>query len=292
MKSDFHIPVLLEETIAALNLKASGIYVDATTGTGGHAQRILLKMPSSRLIAIDCDEEALEIAKKRLAGFDVKFIKGRFSNIKDIVHAANIDEVDGIIIDLGLSKIHLSAPKRGFSFFRDDPLDMRMDRSEFLTAWHIVNTYREKEIENILWNYGEEKFSRKIARAIVTRRQKKPIQTCCELSEIIAHCIGRRGRIHPATKTFQALRITVNRELEELERFLEKGLKILKKGGRLCIISYHSLEDRIVKHTFKSKASQGLITTITKKPITPSRKEIMMNPSSRSAKLRVAEKIG
>ncbi|RMD53123.1 MAG: 16S rRNA (cytosine(1402)-N(4))-methyltransferase RsmH, partial [Nitrospirae bacterium] len=286
-----HTPVLVNEVLYYLSIKKGGVYVDATIGSGGHTLAILSKHPEAKIIAIDRDEDALEIAKKRLKGFSVYFIKGAFSEIEEIVSSLGINKVNGILADLGLSKIHLTAEERGFSFLKDEPLDMRMDREQHLTAWHVVNKYRERDLERIFREYSQERYARKIARAIVRARSKKPIQSCNELALLIQHTIGKREKIHPATRVFQAIRIEVNREIEELSGLLKGGVKILKKGGRFCVISYHSVEDRIVKHTFREFAKDGLIKVITKKPIIPQESEISINPSSRSAKLRVAEKI-
>ncbi|MEK7271683.1 MAG: 16S rRNA (cytosine(1402)-N(4))-methyltransferase RsmH, partial [Nitrospirota bacterium] len=199
--------------------------------------------------------------------------------------------VDGILLDLGVSTLQLKSEGRGFSFLKDEPLDMRMDNRQTLTALRIISRYTEKDLAHILWQYGEERFSRKIARAIVNAREQKPIRTCRELSQIIEKAIGRKGRIHPATKTFQALRIEVNKELTELSMAINTGINILKSGGRFCILSYHSLEDRIVKHSFKELARKGMVSIITKKPLIPKKEEQLLNPSSRSAKLRAVERL-
>jgi len=211
--------------------------------------------------------------------------------MKSAVNELGYNEVDGILLDIGVSTLHLKADGRGFSFMKDEALDMRMDQEQKLTAEEVVNRYPEKELADIIWQYGEERFSRKIARAIVSSRLKKSITSCSELAAIIEKAVWRRGRIHPATKTFQALRIEVNKELAELQDAIDGGTGLLKKGGRLCVISYHSLEDRIVKHAFRQLAKEGVFNIITRKPLVPSRQERILNPSSRSAKLRVGEKI-
>lgn len=287
-----HVPVMLEEVLRMLKVKKSGVYVDGTVGLGGHAGGILKSVEGGcTLIGIDKDEEALKIAKERLKDFDVHLIRDRFPNMDAVISNLGYREVDGILLDLGVSTLQLKSEGRGFSFLKDEPLDMRMDNRQTLTALRIISGYPEKDLSHILWQYGEERFSRKIARAIVNAREQKPIRTCRELSQIIEKAIGRKGRIHPATKTFQALRIEVNKELTELSMAINTGINILKSGGRFCILSYHSLEDRIVKHSFKELARKGMVSIITKKPLIPKKEEQRLNPSSRSAKLRTVEKL-
>jgi 16S rRNA (cytosine1402-N4)-methyltransferase len=286
-----HVPVMVKEIIENLNVKNKGIYADMTVGMGGHALAILSKMPTSKVIAIDRDEEALIHAKERLKGYKVYFVHERFSQIKSIINHLGIDEVDGIVLDPGLSAIHLHSPERGFSFLKDEPLDMRMNKRQALTAQQVVNYYSQEQLRRILRDYGEERFSQKIARAVVTARRKKHVTTCCELSEIIIKAVPRRGKIHPATRTFQALRIEVNKELDELSNAITQGVGILKKGGIICALSYHSLEDRIVKQTFKQFSQEKILRIKTKKPLIPSQEERSINPSSRSAKLRIGEKV-
>lgn len=284
-----HVPVMLEEVLEALMLKKSGVYVDGTVGLGGHAEGILSS--GCTLIGIDRDKEALEMSKERLKKYNVFFAKDNFSNMEAAVKGLGYESVDGILLDLGISSLHLKEEGRGFSFLKDEPIDMRMDRQQRLTAGMIVNEYPEKDLANLLWKYGEERFSRKIARALVNAREKGTIKTCRELSRIIEKTVGRKGRIHPSTKTFQALRIEVNKELTELSMALNAGINILKSGGRFCVLSYHSLEDRIVKHSFRGLAHKGLAAIITKRPLVPKREELESNPSSRSAKFRVAERL-
>ena len=286
-----HVPVMLEEILEALRLKSSGIYIDGTVGLGGHAEGILKRSQGCTLIGIDQDEEALRIAGERLGSYDVRLVRDNFSNMEAVIKDLGYKEVDGILLDLGVSSLQLKAEGRGFSFLKDEPLDMRMDRRQRLTAAEVINEYSEKDIANVLWQYGEEKFSRRIARAIVAARTKRAIETCRELSDIVEKAVKRRGRIHPATKTFQALRIEVNKELAKLSMAMEAGVNILKAEGRFCVLSYHSLEDRIVKRSFKELARKGLLSIITKRPLVPGKEERHLNPSSRSAKLRVAEKI-
>ncbi len=284
-----HVPVMLKEVLEALMVKESGVYVDGTVGLGGHAEGILSS--GCTLIGIDRDKEALEMSEKRLKKCNVFFAKDNFSNMEAVVKGLGYKSVDGILLDLGVSSLHLKEEGRGFSFLKDEPLDMRMDQQQRVTAGMIVNDYPEKDLANLLWKYGDEKFSRKIARAVVNARGKRTIKTCRELSQIIEKTVGRRGRIHPSTKTFQALRIEVNKELTELSMALNAGINILKSGGRFCVLSYHSLEDRIVKHSFKGLAHEGLTAIVTKKPLVPKREELESNPSSRSAKFRAAERL-
>jgi 16S rRNA (cytosine1402-N4)-methyltransferase len=280
------------EVVEMLNLKQSGVYVDATVGLGGHSEEILKRIGSGgRLIGIDRDDEALRIAGSRLREERLILKRGSFSDMENILSLDGISEVDGILFDLGVSMLQLKDAGRGFSFASDARLDMRMEVTQKLSAWDVVNRYPEKEIDRILWEFGEERLSRKIAKAIMRRRSKDPIDTCSDLSSIVQDVYGGRGRTHPATRTFQALRIAVNRELDQLREGLEASARLLKKGGRLCVITYHSLEDRIVKHFIAGSARNGLFRIITKKPVAPSAEETRTNPSSRSAKLRAAERI-
>ncbi len=287
-----HVPVMQEEVLEALKIKDNGIYIDATVGLGGHSENILNQASGCTLIGIDRDDKALEIAKDRLAGFEnVHLVRESFSNIKSVAEGLGYDRVNGILLDIGVSMLHLKSEDRGFSFLSDDLLDMRMDSRQDLTAERIVNKYKEKELADIIFRYGDERFSRRIAKGIVYARQKKAVKSCKELAGIIERSVRRRGRIHPATRTFQALRIEVNKELEELTAVIDAAPDILAREGRLCVISYHSLEDRIVKNSFKALAKEGLLNIITKKPLVPGRQEQITNPSSRSAKMRVGEKI-
>ncbi len=282
---------MLREVIEVLKPMDGGIYVDATIGLGGHAEEILKHIGNGSLIGIDRDEAAVNLAMQRLSDKRVTYKNGRFSELSRLVAETGISGVNGILFDLGTSMLHLKTPERGFSFLSEEMLDMRMDKAQRLTARDIVNKYPEKEIENILREYGEERLSRKIAKAIIYYREKKEINTCAELADIVWRVYGRRGKHHPATKTFQALRIAVNDEMNELRRGLEESAGILKSGGKLCVISYHSLEDRIVKTFIKERNKEGVFKIITKKPLTPSADEVRSNPSARSAKLRGAEKI-
>ena len=287
-----HVPVMLKEVTEMLQPQHDGIYIDATVGLGGHAEAILQRSGGCVLIGIDRDEMALEISRERLGNYsDVHLVKDKFSNMKGVAEDLGFNSVNGILLDAGISTMQLKAEDRGFSFVKAETLDMRMDQSQEFTARDVVNKYPEKKLADIIWKYGEERFSRKIARAIVYARKKKTVTSCDELAGIIERAIGRRGRIHPATRTFQAIRIEVNKELDELSAAVESGAELLQKGGRFCVLSYHSLEDRIIKNAFKKLAKDGLFIIITKKPLVPCREEERSNPSSRSAKLRVGEKI-
>lgn len=305
VKLNSHIPVLVNEVIEYLQLKPGGRYIDCTLGGGGHAAKILAKIyPEGKLLGIDCDPLAIEIAKSTLSPFgkSVMIVKANFSNLSLIAPIYNFTEVDGILFDLGLSSIQLEESGRGFSFLRDEPLDMRFDPTQELTAEYIVNNWSEHQIACILKKYGEEKHYRQIARAIVENR---PIKSSRHLVEVIKKAVPRQGKLHPATRTFQALRIAVNGELDNLAMALPQAVSLLRPEGRLVVISYHSLEDRIVKTFFMREAKDCLcppgtptcvcghtatLKIINRKPITPSPEEKSANPRSRSAKLRVAER--
>lgn len=314
-----HKSVLLDESIAGLNITKGSIVVDATLGGGGHSNRILqLVGKEGRLIVIDQDAVAIKNFKKQLAGKDsnVLYVADNFSNLANILQeletylpAGKVGSVDGILADLGYSSIQLEDSELGMSFLLDAPLDMRLNREGSLTAKDIVNTYSQGELNRILKNYGEERFASMIAKKIADRRKIKTIETTGELVEIIKMAVPQRhqhGKLHPATKTFQALRIETNKELEVLEKFVPQAIGALKKGGRLAIISFHSLEDRIVKSTFRKNArgcicppdfpicrceEEAIVKIITKKPIVPREVEVEGNPRARSAKLRICEKM-
>ena len=289
-----HIPVLVDEVVDDLNCLKGKVYIDSTLGEGGHAQRILEAiLPGGFLIGIDQDGEAIRRAKENLKKYRENLLtfERNFSEIGTILESLKIKEVDGILFDLGLSNLQLQDAKRGFSFQRDGPLDMRMSEKTKLTAGYLLNTLSFDELAEILSNYGEEHWARRIARAVVEFRQKRPLETTFQLVELIKRAVPRSAwprKIHVATRSFQALRIAVNGELMALEKTLPQAVGCLKKGGRICIISYHSLEDRIVKNFFREYRRQGL-KTVFPKPVTPSRRELQMNPRSRSAKLRVGE---
>jgi 16S rRNA (cytosine1402-N4)-methyltransferase len=291
-----HIPVMLKETLQYLNLSEGKTIVDATVGMGGHSEAILERLGAGgRLIGIDRDRESLELAAKRLLRFGNAFspVYGNFTEVNTILQELRISRIDGILFDLGVSSFQLEEPQRGFSFMSEGPLDMRLDRNSYISAYDLVNNLNEDEISAILWNFGQERWHNRIAHYLVTERQKHPIATTTDLSEAVKAAIPGRykfQRIHPATRTFQALRLAVNRELEALESAIHKSVNFLDKGGRICIISFHSLEDRIVKLSFKNLASKGLASIITEKPLVPKEEEVTGNPSSRSAKLRVAER--
>jgi 16S rRNA (cytosine1402-N4)-methyltransferase len=287
-----HIPVLLSEVIKLMAVREDGVYVDATGGLGGHSSAILERLGTKgTLIGIDRDEKALSFAAKKLGNGRVRLLKGQFSELGEIVLDLKIGHVDGILLDLGVSMLQLKEHDRGFSFMSDARLDMRMDPSQKLSAWDVVNKYSEKELQRILQEFGEEPIYRKIAKRIVFSRQSAPINTCAELAELVLQTYGGRGKTHPATKTFQALRIEVNKELEELKEGLSAAIGTIKVGGRVCVIAYHSLEDRIVKNVFRDLGREGVLRLLTKKPIAPGREEVLRNPASRSAKLRGVEKI-
>lgn len=280
-----HISVLATELISGIVINPGGIYLDATVGGGGHTQLILQTAPDTKVIAIDRDAAAINAAKNKLVEFNdrLTFWRGNFAE-----YQPQELTFDGIIADLGVSSFHLDTGSRGFSFRQEAELDMRMDQRETLTAADIINEWEEQELANIFYKYGEERLSRRIARQIV---EKRPFKTTTELANEIFHSVPRAyryGRIHPATRVFQALRIVVNQELASLETFLKIAPNWLKPGGRIGIISFHSLEDRLVKHSFKESS---ILQVITKKPITPQETELQQNLRSRSAKLRIAEKL-
>jgi 16S rRNA (cytosine1402-N4)-methyltransferase len=287
-----HIPVLLRETMEILNVMEDGTYVDATVGLGGHAREILSKIGDRGVFAgIDRDDMALRHSREQLGNNRAYFCKGSFSELEGILGSLNIKQADGVLFDLGVSMLQLKELSRGFSFLSHERLDMRMDATQRLTAWDVVNRYHEKDLARILREYGEEPLAWKITKALIARRKKTPLNTCAELADFVAGIYGGRGKMHPATRTFQALRIEVNRELDELKKGLAAAVSVLGPGGRLAVISYHSLEDRIVKNFLRDSGHAGLLRVLTKKPVTASPDEVRRNPSSRSAKLRGAEKI-
>ncbi len=305
-----HISVLKQESIDGLNINPNGVYVDCTTGGGGHSLEIAKKLTTGKLICIDKDTDALNKAKQVLAGFldKIEFVNDNFANIDSILNNLNIDEVDGIIADLGVSSYQLDEASRGFSFRHNAKLDMRMDKSQNLDAYYVVNNYQEKDLSRILFTFGEEKNANQIARKIVKQRSIKPIETTFELRDIVISSYPPKLQNKPslANKVFQAIRIEVNNELNDLPIAIEKMLQKLKKSGRICIISFHPLEDRIIKQAFKLHSTNCIcpptfpkcvcghkadIKLITRHPIAPSEKELINNSRSASAKLRVAEKL-
>lgn len=286
-----HTPVMVNETIEGLRPGCGGHFVDCTVGSGGHALAILERIsPTGKLLGIDADPEAIRIARDRLSDYGeaVVLVKDSFVNLQAICDEHDFRPVDGILFDLGVSSMQLDTAERGFSFQREGPLDMRFDPSGELTASDIVNTFAERELAHILKEYGEERYSRRIARHIVSTR---PITSTLRLAQVVQQVLGsKRSRIHPATRTFMALRIAVNEELQSLSLALEQTINLLRLQGRLVVVSYHSLEDRIVKHFMRSKASNCALKLISRKVIRPTSLEIESNQRSRSARLRVAER--
>lgn len=311
MQDFVHYSVLLDECIEGLNIDPDGIYVDATAGGGGHSFEIAKRLSGGRLIAIDQDEDAIRAAGERLSEFGerVTLVRNNFSNLADICAELGIEHIDGFLIDAGVSSFQLDCAERGFSYNADAPLDMRMDKRNSLDARTVVNEYSEQELKKILFEYGEERYSPAIAAAIVKERAIEPIENTARLAAIIKNAIppfAREGGHHPAKRSFQAIRIEVNRELDVIEPAIRAAEKLMNKGGRIAVITFHSLEDRIVKQTFASLSSgctcprdfpicvcgkKPSVKTVNKKPILPSKKELEENPRSRSAKLRVAEKV-
>ena len=290
-----HLPVMLNEVISSLNLKPGYTVLDATIGGGGHAVEILKKIsPGGKLIGLDADASALTIAANSLRDFGAsyKLINENFRNLDEVLRSEGIQRLDACLLDLGISSFQIDEGSRGFSLRYDARLDMRMDPRLEMSAWDVVNRYKEEDIAELIRNYGEERFARRIARYIVHNRSESPIDTTEQLRELVHRALrGRRGRIDPATRTFQAIRIEVNDELGALEEGLKKSIDHLASLRRIAVISFHSLEDRIVKNVFKLHALRGVLKIITKKPQTASREEAMDNPRARSAKLRVAERI-
>ncbi|MBQ4091617.1 MAG: 16S rRNA (cytosine(1402)-N(4))-methyltransferase RsmH [Clostridia bacterium] len=307
-----HRSVLLDECIEALDIKPYGVYVDGTAGGGGHSLEIVKRLTEGgRLIAIDRDDAAIAAATERLCDFSerVTFVRSNFSSVGEVCARLGIEKIDGILLDLGVSSYQLDTAERGFTHNTDAPLDMRMDRRGELDAYTVVNTYTEEELKRVMWTYGEEKFAPKIAAAIVRRRAQKPIESTGELVDVIKSAIpasAREGGHHPAKRTFQAIRIEVNGELDAIEPAIRDAVSLLGEGGRIAIITFHSLEDRIVKQTYADLASgcncprslpicvcgrKPIVKLVNKKPITPSSEELEQNPRSRSSKLRIAEKI-
>ena len=311
-KTPIHIPVMTQEVIANLITRKDGLYVDATLGLGGHTKSILDNTNNqSRIIGLDVDEEAITIASNNLSKHksNVVFRNSNFSEIDRVLLDLEIGEVDGIVADLGMSSFQLDSSQRGFSFIRDERLDMRMDARLRFTAFDLVNEMSVDEISKVLKVYGEERWSRRIAKRIVQRREDKSISTSAELANLVYEAIPKKfhpARIHPATKTFQAFRIAVNHELDNIEEFIGKAVPFLKKGGKLVIISFHSLEDRLIKNLFQNLSSPCIcppdlpmcgcgktseIKIITRSPLVPTEAEVANNPRSRSAKMRVGEKL-
>ncbi len=293
MKEIYHPPVLLKESIEYLKAEEGGVFVDATLGGGGHAEAILKANPKNRVIGIDRDEEAIERAIERLKpyGNRVSIYHGNFSQIDQVLIEEGVGKVKGVLFDLGVSHFHLRG-ERGFTVWKEQPLDMRMDKRQKLTAREVVNELSERELARVIFEFGEERFAKKIAREIVKRRKLKPIETTRELAEIVERVIPKKvwagKKRHPAIKTFQAIRIFVNRELEEIEEAIPKASRFIEEKGRIVVITFHSLEDRLVKRLLKNLEG---FKVLTKKPVEPKEEEVRENPAARSAKLRAAERI-
>jgi len=306
-----HVSVLLHECMDGLDIKPDGIYVDGTAGGGGHSFEIASRLDSGLLIAIDRDEAAIKAASARLAplGERATVVKSNYSDVESVCRSLGIEKIDGMLLDLGVSSYQLDTAERGFSYNADAPLDMRMDKDSPFSAYNVVNEYSAEELKKVIYNYGEERFAPRIASAIVKYRDTKPVETTGELVDIIKGAIpaaAREGGHHPAKRTFQAIRIEVNGELSIIEPTIKAAVDMLRPGGRIAIITFHSLEDRIVKQTFADLASgctcpknfpvcvcgkKPMVKIVSRKPILPSAEELEVNPRSRSAKLRVAEKI-
>jgi len=292
-----HYPVMYREVIDYLKITDKKVVVDCTLGMGSHAARIIPLMGEDSLyIGIDKDADSLAQARERLSAYQSRtvFIHDDFRHLSRILDSMNINAADAVLMDLGISMRQLTDPERGFSFAKEGPLDMRMDKQSFLCASDLVNNLSEQELSSIFEKFGEERYSRRIARMIVRERAKDPIATTTQLRDLILHTVplkSRRFKLHPATRVFQALRIAVNRELDSLETGISEAIACLNPGGRLAAISFHSLEDRIVKHTLRRHAQAGELALLTRKPLTPGEEELKENSASRSAKLRAAERI-
>ncbi|GLI35992.1 16S rRNA (cytosine(1402)-N(4))-methyltransferase RsmH [Desulforhabdus amnigena] len=306
-----HVPVMLKEVMDVLNCRAGGVYVDGTVGGGGYARAILeASAPDGILLALDWDSDAIDRVRGRLASYGNRLIleKASFADLPDVLRRLGFGPVDGVVVDLGVSSFQLDDPARGFSFQQNGPLDMRMDRNLPRTAADLVNELSESELADLIFHFGEERWSRRIARAIVMRRKESRFASTGELAQLVAAVVPKSkdtGRIHPATRTFQALRLAVNRELETLRRFLSNVLDVVKPGGRVCVVSFHSLEDRIVKEYFREWAKscrcplnvvpcrcegRPLVKILTRKVQRPGLEEMETNPRARSARLRALEK--
>ena len=306
-----HYSVLLNECIDALNIRPDGIYVDGTLGMGGHSEQIAKRLTTGRLIAIDRDRTALERAGERLAPYAdrITFVHGNFRDLPRLLKEAGAEKADGMLFDLGVSSPQLDEAERGFSYMADAPLDMRMDTGESLTAWNVVNEWPEEKLKRILYDFGEERYAPRIASAIAEKRRNRPIDTTAELVDVIRGAMpaaALREKQHPAKRSFQAIRIAVNDELDSVSELMENATEYLAPGGRLAVISFHSLEDRIIKNAIASREHgctcprdfpvctcgfKQTLKSVTRKPILPSEEELAENPRSRSAKLRVAERI-
>lgn len=305
-----HVTVLLHESIKGLNIKPDGIYVDGTLGGGGHSFHILQRLETGKLIGIDQDQDALKAATKRLEVFGERFIPvhSNYSNLLNVLDSLGIEKIDGLILDLGVSSYQLDEAERGFSYMNDGKLDMRMNQSSDFSAYDVINTYSERALTQVIREYGEENWASRIAKFICEAREVKPLETTYELVDVIKAAIPAKARKdgpHPAKRTFQAIRIEVNNELKIIDKTIEDAVSVMNKGGRVAIITFHSLEDRIVKNAYKNLATgctcppefpvcvcngKPKVKIISRKPILPSEEELESNPRARSAKLRVAEK--
>ncbi len=274
-----------EESLSLLDVRADGIYLDATTGLGGHTALIAQRLTSGLVIANDRDPESIELARRNTADWAgrIRFHRGSFGTLPEAVQEQGFQKIDGVLADLGVSRHQLTTPQRGFSFMADGPLDMRMDQTTGMTAADLVNFTDEKTLADLIYRFGEERRARRVARAIVRAR---PIRSTLHLADVVLRAAPRTGHLHPATQTFMALRMAVNDETGELDRFLEIGPQLLKSGGRLVVIAFMSIDDRVVKRQFRELAREGLGTILTKHPLQPAEKELSHNPASRSAKLR------
>ncbi|MBR1496368.1 MAG: 16S rRNA (cytosine(1402)-N(4))-methyltransferase RsmH [Oscillospiraceae bacterium] len=309
--SDYHYSVMLNECVDALNIRPDGVYVDGTLGMGGHSEAIVRRLDTGQLVAIDRDERALAYAKQRLAPWAerIRFVHGNFRELKLILRDLQMERVDGMLFDLGVSSPQLDNPERGFSYMADAPLDMRMDTGEDLSAWFVVNKWPEERLKKLLWDYGEERYAPRIAAAIAQRRKESPIDTTFELVEVIRNAMpakARREKQHPAKRSFQAIRIAVNDELGAIGELMESAAELLNPGGRVAVICFHSLESRVVKNAIARRENgctcppefpvcvcgfRQTLKTVGRKALTPTASEIAENPRSRSAVLRVAERV-
>jgi 16S rRNA (cytosine1402-N4)-methyltransferase len=305
----YHTPVLLQEVLKYLLTAKSGLYVDGTLGGGGHAKAVLEQLdPSGKVIGIDLDDDALAASGERLAHFGDRaiIVKENFRNIKNVLSQHNVNSVQGVLLDLGISSFQIDVSEKGFSFRSEAPLDMRMDRCQQLDAGHVVNQYDEKSLADIIWKYGEEKYARRIAKEMIQYRTHRPIESTGQLAAIIEQTVGGRFLNKTLARVFQAVRIEVNNEIENLRHALGDCVDVLSSGGRIVVLSYHSLEDRLVKEAFRTASAkmissghkmipdtpvQPVLNVLTRKPITASEKEMAANPRSRSVKLRAAEKV-
>lgn len=287
-----HEPVLLAEVVSLLAVRPYGIYVDATVGLGGHTAA-LLEAGAGRVIGLDRDPAALALARERLTSDRVELMHADYRELSRVLRERGVDKVDGVLVDLGVSSLQLDDPRRGFSFRQEGPLDMRMDPTTGEPLSARLADVDERTLADVIYRFGEERQSRRVARRIVQARERQPITTTTELASIVRQGAGGRGwqRIDPATRTFQALRIWVNGELDGLDQFLAAAVGALRPAGRLAVIAFHSLEDRVVKHTFRRLGAAGTVTVLTRRPVVPSDEEVQRNPRARSARLRVVEKV-